>query len=183
MNTETLARTAVGRVWVRAVAAGMESRLRYRLFGPVGILRAAAVEQGRSVLEIGCGTGYFTIPAGRMLGERGSLVAMDILRESVDEVSRRAGAAGLTNIRVVKGDALKTGQPSGAFDMVLLFGVVPAPMVPLVPLLAEIRRVLKPGGTLSVWPHVPGWLPRSVVKTGAFRFSGRRQGVDRFTRC
>ncbi len=182
MNTEKLVRFRIGGLFAGAVAAAMESRLRHRLFGPTRILEAAGIAPGRRVLEIGCGTGFFTIPAAGMLGPEGILVAIDILQDSVDLVSRKVAAARLTNVRVIKADALETGEASESFDAVLLFGVIPAPMLPLEPLLAEVNRVLKPGGTLSVWPHVPILMPRSILRGGRFRFSGRRNGVDSYMR-
>ncbi len=182
MNTEKLVQFRVGGLWARAVAAAMESRLRYSMFAPTKILGASGIAPGRRALEVGCGTGFFTIAAAGMLGPAGTLVAMDILQESVDLVTRKAEAANLTNVRVIKADALETAEASESFDAVLLFGVIPAPMLPLEPLLAEVDRVLKPGGTLSVWPHVPLWMPRSILRGGRFSFSGRRSGVDNFTR-
>jgi ubiquinone/menaquinone biosynthesis C-methylase UbiE len=182
MNTETLAASAIGRLFTTVVAAGMESRFRYRFFAPMDVLRGADIRPGQTVLEIGCGTGYFTVPAARLLGDQGDLVAMDILQESVDLVSRKVETAALKNVRVVKGDGLDTGAASESFDAVLLFGLVPAPMLPLAQLIGEVHRVLRPSGTLSVWPHVPIWLPGSILRTGAFRFSGRRNGVNNFRR-
>jgi ubiquinone/menaquinone biosynthesis C-methylase UbiE len=183
MDTKTLAQSAIGPLFIRVLAAGMESRCRYRFFAPMDILRGADIAPGLTVLEIGCGTGYFTIPAARLLGDRGSLVALDILQESVDLVSRKVETANLKNVREVKGDALNTGMAPDSFDTVLLFGVIPAPMVPLAPLVREMRRVLKPEGALSVWPHVPIWLPGSILRTGEFRFSDRRSRVNNFRRC
>ncbi len=183
MDTERLATSAIGRLITKVMAAGMESRIRYRFFAPVDVLRGADIAPGQTVLEIGCGTGYFTVPAAQLLGDQGSLVAMDILQESVDLVSGKVEMVGLENVRVVKGDALDSGTASESFDAVLLFGVIPAPMLPLGRLVSEMHRVLKPEGTLSVWPHVPIWLPGAILRTGAFRFSGRRNGVNNFSRC
>jgi SAM-dependent methyltransferase len=183
MDTETLAESALGSVFVKVLAAAMESRFRYRFFPPLDVLRGANVGRGQTVLEIGCGTGYFTIPAAQLLGDQGSLVAMDILQGSVDLVSTKVETAGLKNVRVMKGNALNTGLAPETFDAVLLFGVIPAPMLPLTRLVGEMCRVLKPEGRLSVWPHVPIWLPGSILRTGSFRFSGRRNGVNSFTRC
>ncbi len=182
MNTETLAGSTIGKLFVRLLAAAMESRFRYRFFGPENILRGVDRLQADAVLEIGCGTGFFTIPAARMIGNHGRLVAMDILSESVELVSRKVTAAQLENVRVLKGDALKTNVESGSFDTVLLFGVIPAPMVPLIPLLTEMHRVLKPEGNLAVWPPVPGWLPQSILKPGLFTLASKRNGVYNFKR-
>jgi ubiquinone/menaquinone biosynthesis C-methylase UbiE len=182
MNTETLARTPVGKVFVKFVGTAMESRFRYRFFGPQNILQGVDGLHGRSVLEIGCGTGFFTIPAARMIGDDGRLVAMDILSESVEFVARKVQAAGLRNVQVVKGDAQWTNLESETFDTVLLFGVIPAPMLPVMPLLTEMHRLLKDEGNLAVWPPVPGWLPQSVLKSGLFEISEKRHGVQNFKR-
>jgi demethylmenaquinone methyltransferase/2-methoxy-6-polyprenyl-1,4-benzoquinol methylase len=134
------------------------------------------------VLEIGCGTGFFTIPAAQLIGDQGSLTAMDVVQESVDLVFNKIQEANLKNVRVVKGNAMDTRLDSESFDNVLLFGVIPAPMLPLNRLLPEIHRILKVEGNLAVWPPIPGWLPQSIIKSGLFTLSSKRNGVSNFKR-
>jgi len=181
MNTETLAKSALGGWFVRVLAAGMESRFRYRFFGPLKILQGADILPGQAVLEVGCGTGYFTLPAARLIGEGGSLVAMDMASDSVELVSRKVREANLKNVRVIKADALSTGLDPKSFDAVLLFGVIPAPMLPLSRLLPEMHRLLKAEGKLAVWPPVPGWLPGAILQSRLFTFVGKRNGVHNFS--
>jgi ubiquinone/menaquinone biosynthesis C-methylase UbiE len=183
MNTETLAGSTIGKLFVRLMATAMESRFRYRFFNPINILQGVDSLNGQSVLEIGCGTGFFTIPASRLIGGSGFLVAMDILSKSVELVSQKVQTANLQNVRVIKGDATSMNLDTENFNTVILFGVIPAPMLSLDQLLAEIRRVLKPEGTLAVWPPVPGWLPKSVTKSGLFICANKRNGVYNFKRC
>ncbi len=183
MNTEDLAGSAIGKLFARLVAAGMESRLRYRFFGPSMILRAAHILPGQSVLEMGCGTGYFTLPAARLVGSTGSLVAIDLLPASVDLVSMKVQSAGLQNVSVRRADALATGLRSASFDVILLFGIIPAPMLPLGRLLPEMYRLLRTGGSLAVWPPVLGWMPRCVVRSGLFVLVDAKNGVYRFKRA
>jgi ubiquinone/menaquinone biosynthesis C-methylase UbiE len=182
MDIETIAKSATGKLFVKILAAGMESRFRYRFFGPLNILRGADIRPGQIVLEVGCGTGYFTLPAARLIGEQGCLVALDLLSDSVELVSKKVQSADLKNVRVVKGDALDTGLDAESFHTVLLFGVIPAPMLPLPRLLSEMHRVLKVEGSLAVWPPIPGWLPQSVLQSGLFTFTSRRNGVYNFKR-
>ena len=172
MASATLANSPVGRRVLRALGAVMESRLRYRFFGPTKTLRGAGPLGGRRVLEIGCGTGFFTLPAAELIGVEGELVAIDVLQESVDHVSQRAEDSRLENVRVLLASALDTGLEGGSFDTVLLFGVIPAPILPLEELLSEVHRVLREDGTLAVWPWVPLWLPDAVVRPGAHSAEG-----------
>ncbi len=62
MNTEALAHTWRATI-IRIMASMMESRLRYRLFGPSQILRGADIHPGQTILELGCGTGFFSLAA------------------------------------------------------------------------------------------------------------------------
>jgi ubiquinone/menaquinone biosynthesis C-methylase UbiE len=178
MNLEAFAETRPGRSAPRALAAVMESRLRYRFFGPRQTLEGAGVRPGQAVLEVGCGTGFFTLPAAQLLGERGSLVAMDRLPASVEAATAKVRAAGLENVRVVEGNALDTKLEAQSMDLVLIFGVIPAPMLPMEELLEEMNRVLKPGGGMAVWP--PSWVHWTVRRSPLFIYAGCRHGVLRY---
>jgi demethylmenaquinone methyltransferase/2-methoxy-6-polyprenyl-1,4-benzoquinol methylase len=180
MKTEAFATTGCGKVVLRVLAAVMESRLRYRLFGPEKTLQGAGIRPGQAVLEVGCGTGYFTVPAARVLGEQGSLVAIDRLPLSVEAVAAKVQAAGLMNVRVAAGDALDTRLDAESMDVVLIFGVIPAPMLPLDVLLAEMHRILKPRGTMAVWP--PSWVHRTIRRSPLFTYAGMRNGVMSYRR-
>jgi ubiquinone/menaquinone biosynthesis C-methylase UbiE len=183
MNIEAFADSKIGELFIRVIAAAMESRFRYRFFSPMRILRGADIHPGQTVLEVGCGTGFFTITTAQLIGDQGSLVAMDVLSVSIEAVSKKVQAANLKNVRVVKGDAMNTELGAESMDAALLFGVIPAPMLPLNGLLPEMHRVLKKEGTLAVWPPVPGWLPKSILRSGLFKFARKRNGVSNFRRC
>ena len=158
----------------------MESRLRYRLFSPMQILRGADIHPGQTVLEVGCGTGFFTLTAAQLIGDKGCLIAMDILQVSVDTVAKKVQTANSKNVRVVKGDAMNTMLDSEIFDAVLIFGVIPAPMLPLNLLLPEMHRILKPGGTLAVWP--PSWTHQEILRSGFFTYASKGNGVYNYRR-
>jgi ubiquinone/menaquinone biosynthesis C-methylase UbiE len=167
----------------RALAATMESRFRRRFFGATSILEGADIQPGQTILEVGCGTGYFTLPVARFIGEQGCLVAIDVLPEAVRLVGDRVRHAELDNVRVIQCDALEAGLKSGPFHAVLLFGVIPAPMLPLGRLLPELHRLLRSEGELAVWPPIPGWLPKSILRSGLFTLSSKRKSVYNFRPC
>lgn len=180
MNTEALAKSPIGRIFIRLMAAIMESRLRYKFFGPTKILQGAGIRPGMKVLEVGCGTGFFTITAGRMLGDQGRLIAMDMLAISVETVAKKVQAAGLTNVQVIKGDGLDTKLEKESLDEIIIFGVIPAPMLPLEKLLAEMHRILRPGGVMAVWP--PSWVHQSIVQSRWFKFIDKQNNVSNYQR-
>ena len=152
-----------------------------RLFNdPVRTLKAAGVRPGFEVLEVGCGTGFFTIPAAELVGEEGSIHAFDIHPVAVEETSKKIRRARLENVRLTKTDALDTGLRDKNYDLILLFGVIPAPVLPLNRLLPEMHRLLRPGGSMAVWTGLPLWSPRQVTKGGLFTHTGKIHGVHSF---
>jgi len=156
----------------------MASRLRHWLLDPKKTLRGADIRTGQTVLEVGCGPGFFTMPIAEMIGEGGHLIAMDPLSDFVDKVKKKVRDADLKNVEVLRRDALNTELEAASIDLVLLFGVVPFPTLPLGQLLPEMHRVLKPQGTLAVWlfPTTAG-VPTSILRSGLFTALGKRQGV------
>ena len=61
-----------------------------RMFGPY-------VREGMTVLEPGCGSGFFTLPLARMAGAEGRVIAVDVQEKMLDIVRRRAAKAGLSD--------------------------------------------------------------------------------------
>jgi demethylmenaquinone methyltransferase/2-methoxy-6-polyprenyl-1,4-benzoquinol methylase len=186
MNTEDLGNLKILNLLFKPAGFMMESRLRQVLRDPVKTLRGADIRPGQTVLEVGCGTGFFTIPAARGIGDQGCLVAMDVLSDYVERVSKKVAAADLKNVRVLKRDALDTGLDTESIDTALLFGVIPFPALPLNRLLPEMHRILKPEGTLAVWlfpPVVHSWVPKSILRSGLFTYVRKRNGVYNYRRC
>jgi demethylmenaquinone methyltransferase/2-methoxy-6-polyprenyl-1,4-benzoquinol methylase len=169
MNTEDLGNSRFINLIFKPAGMVMKSRLRHRIYNPVKTLQGAGIQAGQTVLEAGCGTGFFTIPAARLIGKEGSLVAIDALSDYVDKVLTQVREANLTNVNVVKGDALDTKLPAESIDTALLFGVIPFPSLPLNRLLPEMHRILKPEGRLAVWLFpVSFGVPRSLLRSGLF---------------
>ncbi len=184
MNTEELGNSRILNLIFKPAGAMMGSRLRKWLMNPVKTLQGADIQFGQTVLEVGCGTGFFTIPAAKMIGDEGRLVAMDALSDYIKVVSKKVQSAGLKNVQVVKKDALDTGLESASIDTALLFGVLPFPALPLNRLLPEMHRVLKPEGRLAVWMFpVSGWVPTSIVRSGLFNYINKQNGVYNYSRC
>ncbi|MDP6708876.1 MAG: class I SAM-dependent methyltransferase [Alphaproteobacteria bacterium] len=183
MDTERLGRSRFLNAFFKLSGRAMESRLRERLFDPLRTLEGAGLRPGQTVLEVGCGTGFFTLPAARMIGDGGHLIAMDPMSGFVDRVRDKVREAGLRNVEVVRRDALKTGSATATVDVVLALGVLPYPSLPLDRLLPEMHRVLKPDGTMAVWlfPITFG-VPRAILQSGLFSHPSQKNGVYTFRR-
>ena len=120
----------------------------YSLFrDPFKALKAAGVEAGQKVLEVGCGPGFFTVPAAKLVGKQGSVTAMDINPRAVEHVREKIEQAGVTNATAICADAARTGLPSQSFDLVFLFGFRHT-TGDIAHIMAEMHRLLKPAGKL-----------------------------------
>ncbi len=104
---------------------------------------------GERLLEIGPGTGYYTLDLAGWVRAEGRVEIFDLQQEFLDHVSRRAGERGLANVVPTQGDATALPYEDASIDAVALtavLGEIPDPVAAL----CEIRRVLKPGGRLVV---------------------------------
>jgi len=149
---------------------------------PEKTLLGAGLKSGQSVLEVGSGTGFFTIPAARIIGESGHLIALEPLSDFADKIEMKVRQAGYENVKVIKRDALSTKIEAASVDVVLLLGVVPFPTLPLKRLLPEMHRVLKSDGTLAVWlfPTTAG-VPTAILRSGLFTDQKKMNGVYSYT--
>jgi ubiquinone/menaquinone biosynthesis C-methylase UbiE len=116
---------------------------------PYKVLDAAGLQPGQRVLEVGCGPGFFTVPAARIAGEEGGVCALDISPLAVDHVQRKVRAEGATNVEIVLADAARTELPDQSFDLAFVFGFA-NPIGGMEAIWAELYRLLRPAGTLAV---------------------------------
>lgn len=111
-------------------------------------LHDAGLKPGLAVLEVGCGPGFFTLPAARIVGDSGSVCAVDLNRCAVAHVQRKVARAGASNVEVKQLDATDTGFPPGQFDLAFLFGFRRA-VGGMNAVLKEMHRVLRADGLLA----------------------------------
>jgi ubiquinone/menaquinone biosynthesis C-methylase UbiE len=121
------------------------------------VLKRIGVRRGQVILDFGCGTGTYTIPAIRIVGKQGRVYALDKDSGALDELMQKAGLAGLRNIeRMETSGKLEIGLTDESVDVVLLFDVFHSYYFPQVDdrrrLLGEIYRIMRPSAFMSVWP-------------------------------
>ena len=123
-----------------------DNPLRLLLQKPEPVLRDV-VHEGDHCLDLGCGFGYFTIPMARLAGEAGTVTAVDLQRQMLARVRKRAVRAGLLpRIQLHQSDSSGI-RFEAAFDFALAFWMLhEVPDQAL--MLSQIRTALKPGGRL-----------------------------------
>ena len=106
-------------------------------------------EPGERLLEIGVGTGYYSLDLAEWVGPEGTLELFDLQREFLDHVMRGAGERGLRNLAPTQGDATDLPYEDASVDGVILTAVL-GEIPDSAAALREIHRVLKPTGRLVV---------------------------------
>jgi ubiquinone/menaquinone biosynthesis C-methylase UbiE len=106
-------------------------------------------EPGERLLEIGPGTGYYTLDMAGWVGPEGRVEIFDLQQEFLDHTAGRAAAKGLDNVVPTRGDATALPYEDGSMDAVILTAVL-GEIPDTAKALTEIGRVLKPGGRLVV---------------------------------
>jgi ubiquinone/menaquinone biosynthesis C-methylase UbiE len=168
-------------------------RLWLMFLGRIGAVRAlpldlAAIRSGERVLDVGCGTGELTLAAARRVGPGAAVYGIDAAPEMIEVARRKAKRSGRTvHFLVEPVEALNF--PDGSFDVVLssfMMHHLPADLKRRA--LAEIGRVLRPGGRLVIvdlqatsrLPRLwqPGWLVIRLHKQRAASAAEVRVGEE-----
>ena len=133
------------------------------------LMRHAALAAGERVLDVACGTGATAVDAAMAVGAHGSVVGVDLSGRMIEAARCRAADRAIANATFARMDAERLELPDASFDVVLCaLGLmyVPDPARAL----AEMRRVLRPGGRLVavVWGDrsLCGWSPLFSIIDG-----------------
>lgn len=164
----SFARVNAGRRWRKASAA-MGRQV------TDAIVAEARIEAGMRVLDVACGTGEPAISIASGPGASGEVTGVDISLEPLKVAKERAGGRRLGNISFVSGDAHRLPFPDASFDRVtsrlgvMFFADLPGA-------LKEMRRVLKPGGRVSLLAWGPMEQPYFKTTVGVvLRALGRAE--------
>ncbi len=132
--------------------------------------RVLAPAPGERILEIGPGTGYYSLPVAGWLAPDGTLELLDLQSKMLDHTLARARQAGIENVRSTVGDAQQMPFADDTFDaayLTVVLGEIPDQEAAL----RELRRVLKPHGRLVVGELLgdPHWVSPSALRERAQR--------------
>ncbi|MBZ6496907.1 class I SAM-dependent methyltransferase [Natrinema longum] len=129
---------------------------------------------GELILELGPGTGYYTGTIAQAVEPSGTVHAVDIQQSMVEHLRLRTRQQGHRNVEPIRGDGRRLPYPDDGFDaasLVLVLGEIPEQERAL----AELERVLKPGGRLVIGESLPD---PHFVPLETLRRRARRQGLE-----
>ena len=122
------------------------------------LVEAAGLPPGVDVLDLACGRGAVLEPALAAVGERGSVLGIDVAPAMVSRLRADLARRAMANVEVRVGDAEHLELPDASFDAVTGGFMIFFPPDPL-RVLGEISRVLRPGGrvALSIYDGAAGF--------------------------
>lgn len=152
------------------------------LRNPYKLLKSAGLKQGQKVLEVGCGPGFFTVPAANIVGEEGIIYAIDINRFAIMRVKKKVTKKELKNVKPSLTNASNTELPESSIDLAFIFGIRYV-AGGLENVRAEMYRILKPEALLSI-EKTRGSSERLIEDTEreGFAFQERKGRIFIFTR-
>jgi SAM-dependent methyltransferase len=180
------AATAGAALWWRKNPSACPYSQRFWVEAPHPLITRARLREildassGERILEVGPGTGYYTLDVAEWVKPNGEVDILDLQPEMLDHTMRRAGERGLANVTPTQSDATSMPYEDAAFDaafLVTVMGEIPDQDAAL----RELARVLKPGGRLVVGellgdPHYVRLAPLRLRATGVGLAFDRRVG-------
>jgi ubiquinone/menaquinone biosynthesis C-methylase UbiE len=122
-----------------------------KFLDPEKILFAAGLSAGQVVADLGTGSGFYSVAAGKIVGDQGLVYAVDILDTALDHVSAEGRLKGLRNLKTFRCDLEQSNScriiPTGSVDLVILATIVHQ-IKDQSALFTEAYRLLKTGGKL-----------------------------------
>jgi ubiquinone/menaquinone biosynthesis C-methylase UbiE len=107
------------------------------------------ITPGKNVADIGAGSGWFTVRAAKRVTGSGLVYAVDINKESIEYIDRRAEKEHLANIKTVLGNEDNPLLPADQIDAVLMLKTYHEIGKP-VTLLRNLRAALRPGARVGI---------------------------------
>lgn len=134
------------------------------------IVDALKIKSGMKIADIGAGTGLFTQLFARSVGPEGQVYAVDISRNFVENIERRAHDNDLSNVQGVVNNAKSVNLPPESINLAFVCDTYHHFEYPLTTL-QSIHNALRPGGTLVIidFRRIPGFSSKWVmshVRTG-----------------
>jgi ubiquinone/menaquinone biosynthesis C-methylase UbiE len=150
------------------------------------VLDKAQISEGMKVADLGCGAyGHFVFPLAILIGKKGIIYAVDILKTALESISRKAKQENLNNVRTVWSDVEvfnATKIDSGSLDVALLVNTLHLSHK-RAEILREAIRMVKKGGKIVVveWKNIAlpfGPPVEDRVNRGLLERAAKKLGLD-----
>ena len=113
------------------------------------VLDLLNIGPGKSVADIGAGSGWFTVRAAARVTSSGQVYAEDINSEAIGYIEKRAANEKLGNVHAVLGEVNDTKLPRASVDAVLILKTYHEFAHPI-PLMKGLRGALRPGAKVGI---------------------------------
>jgi predicted methyltransferase len=107
------------------------------------------ITEGKTVADLGAGSGWFTVLAAKRVGARGRVFAVEINQEYIDHIKDRAKKENFANIETVLGSEDDPKLPAGSVDACLILKTYHEIAQP-VKVLENLKKSFKPGALLGI---------------------------------
>jgi len=123
---------------------------------PEKIFSSIGLRKGMVFVDVGCGEGYFALPAARIVGPGGKVYAVDINADAIAGLWECAATEGLSNLSAQAGEAEATVFCEGCAD-IIFFGIDLHDFADPVRVIRNAKRMLKQSGRLIDldWKDIP----------------------------
>ncbi len=139
----------MGRKYDPAMKHLLLSEDRAQRLDPYEILRALDVKPGMVLADLGCGPGFFTLPAAELVGPTGLVYAVDVQQEMVDALRSRLAQAEVRNVVVRRSSEVEPSLPLASVDVAILAYMLHE-VEQRAKFLLATKRLLKSGGRIVV---------------------------------
>ena len=116
---------------------------------PAKLMKALKLKPGMTVCDLGCGNGFYTLKLAKEVAPDGKVLAVEIQKEMLDMLGRRADKAGVKNIQPILSTVIDPKLPENAVDLILVVDVYHEMDHP-VEMLAAMRKSLSKGGRMAL---------------------------------
>jgi len=118
---------------------------------PEKVIERLKINKGMNILDFGCGSGEYSIPIAKTVGNLGKVYGLDKDINELQRLQKKAEKERLTNVETILGNE-SINLDKGSVDIVLLFDVLHY-INGKKKLLKNLYNMLKSNGVLSVFPH------------------------------
>lgn len=136
------------------MAPFIDNSFRRRFQPPEELAWRHGLEDGMRALEVGPGSGRYTLSAARCVGRSGRVVAVDIEPKMIQRLKERLQGEGVTNVDGLVADVSALPFQGGTFDAVYMITVIGEILEPL-RAMEEFHRTTTPDGTLAFSEFFP----------------------------